>query len=76
MRIVQLLLLLAAGLLEARGTLPVLEGLHQRFEFQYSFKPPFVANDKGQIPFWEHGGGRDIIVEYLAYPQCLLAQTH
>lgn len=40
------------------GVLPpnFLEGVHRKFEFKYSFKPPFVVNSKGEIPFWSHGG--------------------
>lgn len=52
-----LLFLIAAIMSGVFAILPSLEGLHQRFEFQHSFKPPYVANDKGEIHFWEHGGG-------------------
>ena len=50
-------LLIAAIASGAVAILPSLAGIHQKFEFQHSFKPPHVANDKGQIHFWEHGGG-------------------
>lgn len=39
-----------------------LNGFHSKFEFQHSFKPPLLLNSKGQIPFWEHGGGKVVIL--------------
>ncbi|RZF40141.1 hypothetical protein LSTR_LSTR010093 [Laodelphax striatellus] len=29
---------------------------HRRFEYKYSFKPPYLAQKDGSIPFWETGG--------------------
>ncbi|XP_046683141.1 LOW QUALITY PROTEIN: protein ERGIC-53 [Homalodisca vitripennis] len=28
----------------------------QRFEYKYSFKPPYLAQKDGKVPFWEYGG--------------------
>ncbi|VVC36955.1 Concanavalin A-like lectin/glucanase domain,Legume-like lectin [Cinara cedri] len=27
-----------------------------RFEYKYSFKPPYLAQKDGSVPFWEYGG--------------------
>lgn len=29
----------------------------RRFEYKYSFKPPYLAQRDGTVPFWEYGGG-------------------
>ncbi|KAL9904968.1 protein ERGIC-53 [Glossina fuscipes] len=31
-------------------------GIHRRFEYKYSFKPPYLAQKDGTVPFWEYGG--------------------
>lgn len=36
--------------------LPVLTHVHSKFEYQHSFKGPYVTNSKGDVPFWNHGG--------------------
>ncbi|XP_072937803.1 protein ERGIC-53 [Epargyreus clarus] len=30
--------------------------IHKRFEYKYSFKPPYLAQKDGSVPFWEYGG--------------------
>ncbi|KPJ17356.1 Protein ERGIC-53 [Papilio machaon] len=30
--------------------------VHKRFEYKYSFKPPYLAQKDGTVPFWEYGG--------------------
>ncbi|CAG9860160.1 unnamed protein product [Phyllotreta striolata] len=30
--------------------------VHKRFEYTYSFKPPYLAQKDGSVPFWEYGG--------------------
>ncbi|XP_021697592.1 protein ERGIC-53 [Aedes aegypti] len=51
-------LLLAAILLLSAGT--TVNGnthlVHRRFEYKYSFKPPYLAQKDGTVPFWEYGG--------------------
>ncbi|XP_012221854.1 protein ERGIC-53 [Linepithema humile] len=32
------------------------ETLHRKFEYKYSFKPPYLAQKDGSVPFWEYGG--------------------
>ncbi|XP_066589182.1 protein ERGIC-53 [Prorops nasuta] len=29
---------------------------HRKFEYKYSFKPPYLAQKDGSVPFWEYGG--------------------
>ncbi|XP_076635310.1 lectin, mannose binding protein ergic53 [Colletes latitarsis] len=29
---------------------------HRKFEYKYSFKPPYLAQIDGSVPFWEYGG--------------------
>lgn len=29
---------------------------HRKFEYKYSFKPPYLAQRDGSVPFWEYGG--------------------
>lgn len=33
-------------------------GIHRRFEYKYSFKPPYLAQKDGTVPFWEYGGSK------------------
>lgn len=30
----------------------------RRFEYKYSFKPPYLAQKDGTVPFWEHSGSK------------------
>lgn len=30
----------------------------KRFEYKYSFKPPYLAQKDGKVPFWEYGGSK------------------
>ncbi|XP_051170674.1 protein ERGIC-53 [Leptopilina boulardi] len=30
--------------------------IHRRFEYKYSFKPTYLAQKDGSVPFWEYGG--------------------
>ncbi|CAL7950199.1 unnamed protein product [Xylocopa violacea] len=32
------------------------ETTHRKFEYKYSFKPPYLAQKDGSVPFWEYGG--------------------
>ncbi|XP_016933208.2 protein ERGIC-53 [Drosophila suzukii] len=42
---------------EVTGNLsPGAVGVHRRFEYKYSFKPPYLAQKDGTVPFWEYGG--------------------
>ncbi|CAK9827423.1 Protein ERGIC-53 [Anthophora retusa] len=29
---------------------------HRKFEYKYSFKPPYLAQKDNSVPFWEYGG--------------------
>lgn len=29
---------------------------HRKFEYKYSFKPPYLSQKDGSVPFWEYGG--------------------
>ncbi|XKL65936.1 hypothetical protein PGB90_009356 [Kerria lacca] len=29
---------------------------HRRFEYKFSFKPPYLAQRDGSVPFWKYGG--------------------
>lgn len=35
--------------------------VHRRFEYKYSFKPPYLAQRDGTVPFWEYGGSKCIV---------------
>uniref|UniRef100_A0A1L8E2X7 Putative legume-like lectin family n=1 Tax=Nyssomyia neivai TaxID=330878 RepID=A0A1L8E2X7_9DIPT len=39
---------------EAHGNNPGL--VHRTFQYKYSFKPPYLAQKDGTVPFWEYGG--------------------
>lgn len=58
---IAVLLVILCGLDVARAVLSpnFLDGIHQKFEFQNSFKPPMLTNSKGQIPFWDRSGGME-----------------
>lgn len=32
--------------------------IHRRFEYKYSFKPTYLAQKDGSVPFWEYGGSK------------------
>ncbi|KAJ0170116.1 hypothetical protein K1T71_014044 [Dendrolimus kikuchii] len=32
------------------------QSVHRRFEYKYSFKPPYLAQKDGSVPFFEYGG--------------------
>lgn len=34
------------------------QNVHKRFEYKYSFKPPYLAQKDGSVPFWEYGGSK------------------
>lgn len=36
--------------------------VHKKFEYKYSFKPPYLAQKDGSVPFWEYGGSKYIAV--------------
>lgn len=35
--------------------------VHRRFEYKYSFKPPYLAQKDGSVPFWEYGGSKYMV---------------
>lgn len=35
--------------------------VHRRFEYKYSFKPPYLAQKDNTIPFFEYGGSKYIV---------------
>lgn len=38
---------------------------HKRFEYKCSFKPPYLAQRDGSVPFWTYGGSKYcFLVEY------------
>lgn len=37
---------------------PSNSAVHRRFEYKYSFKPPYLAQKDGTVPFWEYGGSK------------------
>ncbi|CRL03197.1 CLUMA_CG016331, isoform A [Clunio marinus] len=45
--------LLTPNLINVRGNTGM---VHRRFEYKYSFKPPYLAQKDNTIPFWEYGG--------------------
>lgn len=30
----------------------------KKFEYKYSFKPPYLSQKDGSVPFWEHTGSK------------------
>ncbi|CAG2058436.1 unnamed protein product [Timema podura] len=36
----------------------------RRFEYKYSFKPPYLAQKDGSVPFWEYGGKLEFVYWY------------
>ena len=32
--------------------------VHKRFEYKYSFKPPYLAQKDGTVPFFEYSGSK------------------
>jgi len=48
--------LLGLLLLPALIALASAQGVHKRFEYKYSFKPPYLAQKDGSVPFFEYSG--------------------
>ncbi|CAG7838364.1 unnamed protein product [Allacma fusca] len=67
----QLLLscLLLGSVLEILGQLPF-----KRFEYKYSFKPPYLAQKDGSVPFFEHAGNAIASEENLRVTPSLRSQ--
>lgn len=40
--------------------------VHRRFEYKYSFKPPYLAQKDNTIPFFEYGGSKYRICSIIA----------
>ena len=36
--------------------------VHKRFEYKYSFKPPYLAQKDGTVPFFEYSGSKYSLV--------------
>jgi hypothetical protein len=46
----------------------------RRFEYKYSFKPPYLAQKDGSVPFWEYGGSKcDNVTCFLITRFCQMA---
>jgi len=41
------------AIVDVLGNVPL-----RRFEYKYSFKPPYLAQKDGSVPFWEYGGSK------------------
>lgn len=41
--------------------------VHKRFEYKYSFKPPYLAQADSTVPFWEFGGSKYIFASFFYY---------
>ena len=37
---------------------PGIDQPHKRFEYKYSFKPPYLAQKDGTVPFFEYSGSK------------------
>lgn len=46
--------------------------IHKRFEYKYSFKPPYLAQKDGTVPFWEYGGCKYLIINYRLYTSYII----
>ncbi|CAL8141990.1 unnamed protein product [Orchesella dallaii] len=46
----------------------------KRFEYKYSFKPPYLAQKDGTVPFWEHSGNAIASEENLRITPSLKSQ--
>ena len=55
--ILLLIFLLSCLMVRGEKDFELLKRSKQKFMFKHSFKPPMIVNSKGQIPFWDHGGG-------------------
>lgn len=38
---------------------------HIKFEYKYSFKPPYLAQKDGSVPFWEYGGSKSSLYFFI-----------
>jgi len=48
--------LLCGLLITALMVLVTGQGVHKRFEYKFSFKPPYLAQKDGSVPFFEYSG--------------------
>ena len=63
MRLVLACVLLWIG--SSAAVLPVLTHVHSKFEYEHSFKGPYLTNSKGDVPFWSHGGSEPLAIGYI-----------
>lgn len=49
--------------------------VHKRFEYKYSFKPPYLAQKDGSVPFWEYGGSKYAFLVHVGSFMSLLRRT-
>ncbi|XP_043281127.1 protein ERGIC-53 [Venturia canescens] len=47
---------------------------HRKFEYKYSFKPPYLAQRDGSVPFWEYGGNAIASAENVRIASSLRSQ--
>ena len=45
---------------KAQNQNPNVTPVHKRFEYKYSFKPPYLAQKDGTVPFFEYSGSKYI----------------
>ena len=43
---------------KAQNQNPNVTPVHKRFEYKYSFKPPYLAQKDGTVPFFEYSGSK------------------
>ena len=52
------LILVGLLLLVTNAQNPNVQQIQRRFEYKYSFKPPYLAQKDGTVPFFEYSGSK------------------
>ena len=39
---------------------PSIPSAHKRFEYKFSFKPPYLAQKDGSVPFFQYSGSKQL----------------
>ena len=43
---------------------PSANAVNKRFEYKYSFKPPYLAQKDGTVPFFEYSGSKSFVIYF------------
>ena len=61
MKLPMVLALLGACVGLCHAVLPQMNNVHTKFQYKLSFKGPHMMDSSGNLPFWTHGGSKNVL---------------